>query len=410
VNPHAPPQPAADLLCDLAVALGEAGTPAHRLEEALQRCAAHLGVPASFFAMPTAVFASFGAEGSAGACDDPVRTRLVRIHSAETNLARLTDLDRLLVDIVEGRAGVAAARLRLDRIRATPPAYPRAVTLLCFGAVAVCAARFFGAGRHELAAAPLAGLIVGTLLIHGGRRTGRIAEFLAGLLAAAAAAAAAQWLPPCDARTVMLAGLIVLIPGLTLTLAVTELATRNLMSGTARLVGALTTFVLIGFGVAIGQRLMEKTLGAVEQVRSDALPEWTLPLSLALVPFPLAVLFRARMRDVPAIMGSAFTAYYGARLGAWALGPELGVCIAAMLVGLAANLFARITGRPAAVPLLPGILLLVPGSVGFESVRSFVAHDTVAGVATAFSMLLVAIAIVAGLLVANAWAPSRRML
>ena len=213
----------------------------------------------------------------------------------------------------------------------------------------------------------------------------------------------------------MLAGLIVLIPGLTLTLAVTELATRNLVAGTARLMGALATFVSIGFGVAVGQHLLHHVVPELSDVRTGSvsvasLPDWTLPFSLGIVAFPLAVLFRARACDVAAIMGSAFVAFYGARFGAWALGPETGVCIAAILVGVASNLYARVTGNPAAVPMLPGILLLVPGTLGFESVRSFVAKDALAGVATAFQMIFIAISIVAGLLIANASTPSRRPL
>ena len=46
------------------------------------------------------------------------------------------------------------------------------------------------------------------------------------------------------------AGLIVLVPGLPLTTALTELATRHLAAGPARLSGALVLFLSIGFGTA----------------------------------------------------------------------------------------------------------------------------------------------------------------
>ena len=45
------------------------------------------------------------------------------------------------------------------------------------------------------------------------------------------------------------------MPGLTLTAAMTELATRHLASGTARLSGAFITFLAIAFGVALGNRI-----------------------------------------------------------------------------------------------------------------------------------------------------------
>src|SRR5690606_30564729 len=51
-----------------------------------------------------------------------------------------------------------------------------------------------------------------------------------------------------------LAGLVVLLPGLTFTIGLTELSTRHLASGTARLAGALVTFLGLGFGVALGSK------------------------------------------------------------------------------------------------------------------------------------------------------------
>ena len=52
--------------------------------------------------------------------------------------------------------------------------------------------------------------------------------------------------------TATLGGLVVLLPGLTLTTALSELATRHLASGAARLSGAFITFLSIVFGVAFG--------------------------------------------------------------------------------------------------------------------------------------------------------------
>jgi len=61
------------------------------------------------------------------------------------------------------------------------------------------------------------------------------------------------------------------------------------------------------------------------------------------------------------------------------------------------------------VVLVPGLLLLVPGSVGFRAVTSLVERQAVAGIETAFSTALTAIALVAGLLVAGVIAPERRL-
>jgi uncharacterized membrane protein YjjB (DUF3815 family) len=82
-------------------------------------------------------------------------------------------------------------------------------------------------------------------------------------------------------------------------------------------------------------------------------------------------------------------------------GPELGAFAGAFAVALAANGYAAWQRLPAAVVLLPGLLLLVPGSVGFQSVTLFLANDPLAGLEAAFRMVLVAVALVAGVLAAN---------
>ena len=97
-------------------------------------------------------------------------------------------------------------------------------------------------------------------------------------------------------------------------------------------------------------------------------------------------------------------------MGARTLGLELGVFVGALVVGAASNLYARFLNRPATVILVPGILLLVPGSIGFRSLASLLDREVVLGVETAFRMVLMAVALVAGMLVSNVIAPPKRVL
>ena len=84
--------------------------------------------------------------------------------------------------------------------------------------------------------------------------------------------------------------------------------------------------------------------------------------------------------------------------------------LGALAVGLFANLVARHAKRPASLPLLPGIVLLVRGSLGFKSLLSMLEHNVLTGVETAFRMALIAVALVTGLLVAGAIVSPRRPL
>ena len=70
----------------------------------------------------------------------------------------------------------------------------------------------------------------------------------------------------------LLSALIVLVPGLRLVVSMNELATGNHVSGTARLVDTGMTFLSLGFGVALGQRLAAPLLARALLGRPLPLP------------------------------------------------------------------------------------------------------------------------------------------
>jgi uncharacterized membrane protein YjjB (DUF3815 family) len=208
---------------------------------------------------------------------------------------------------------------------------------------------------------------------------------------------------------VILAGLIVLIPGLSLTVAMKELATRNLISGSGRLAWAALVFLVIGFGVALGDRLARALATPPPMgIEPIPLPGWTLLLALPLVAASFTVLFRALPKDGIWILAAAAIALVGGKLGGSLLGPELGALLGAVLVGAGSNLFGRIANRPTAIVQLPGLVLLVPGSIGFRSIAALLEGEILFGIEAAFKMTLVAVALVTGLLVANVLVPPRQ--
>jgi uncharacterized membrane protein YjjB (DUF3815 family) len=60
-------------------------------------------------------------------------------------------------------------------------------------------------------------------------------------------------------------------------------------------------------------------------------------------------------------------------------GPQVTPAIAAFAVGIAGQAYGRITGNLSYVPLLSGVLLLVPGSVGVRGVLAFIGADPTQG-------------------------------
>lgn len=382
------------------------GTPAHRLEEALSACARRMGVRAQFFSTPTSFLAGFG-EGSAQ------RTNLLRVQPGRIELEKLVLFDRVLDDVEAGRATITAGLDRLETIARAKSRFAGAWLVTAYGVASAGAAVLFGGGVREVVLSLALGLSCGLLSLgtQKSSRLTRVFEATASFLAAFLVVAAAHHLAPVSDRIVTLAGLIVLLPGLSLTVAMNELATRHLVSGTARLMGALTVFLIIALGVASGRRLGELAFGAVPpDPVIAALPSWTMWPGIVASTFAFLVLFQARPRDFGWILVTGCLGFEAARSGAEHLGPELSAFAGALVVGVASNLFARRSRCPATVTLVPGILLLVPGSIGYQSLAFFIARDMLAGMETAFRTTLTAIALAGGVLFANVLLPPRRAL
>jgi uncharacterized membrane protein YjjP (DUF1212 family) len=395
-----------ELVLLLGKALHRYGVDARRLENTLIQVSEKLGLEAQFFSTPTSILAAFGPHARE-------RTSLVRVEPGDLDLEKLAQLHTIAAGIVDGTISPTDASARVKAVIDAKPRYKGFEMTACTGLAAGSAAIFFAGGPLEVLISLGIGMVVGVISTTSVRRDGlaRILEPLAATVASTLGVVAARFIPGVSAYVVTLAGIIALLPGLTITTAMTELATRHLASGTARLAGALVHLLGLGFGVALGTRLGTLFSSTEPTPHVDTLwPLWALGLAVLVAGLAFLVLVRARPADAPWVVLSAFVAFTGSRAGAESLGPELGAFLGALLVAAGSNLYARVFDRPASVPLVPGILLLVPGSIGFRSVFSMLERDVVPAVDAAFKMIAVAIALVAGLLVANAALPTRRTL
>jgi uncharacterized membrane protein YjjP (DUF1212 family) len=386
-------------------ALHSYGEASHRLEDMLGAMSDRLGLHgAQFFTQPTSIMASFG----------PVErqhTHMLRVEPGDVNLGRLAAVEDVSREVAQGRITPVEGTHRINAIADAPPPYGPFATTLAFAGISGATCQLLGGGGREIFAASLLGLGVRLFSLLAGRqpRLLRVFEPLAAFLTSAAAVALAHLVGPLSVLVATLAGLIVLLPGLTLTTALRELSSRQLASGTARLSGAFITFLGLGFGVALGNRLGAEAFGAPLLVNPVPLPGWASLAALLLSPIGAIIILRAAPHDALWIILGTILGAEAGRRGAAALGPELGAFAGGFVVALASNAYARWRRRPPAVVLVPAMLLLVPGSIGFLSLNALMERKALAGIETAFSMMLTAVALVAGLLIAGVIAPEPRL-
>ena len=396
------PDSRTEFLLALARALHVSGYPAHRLEAVLVAAAESLSVEAQFFSTPTSLFAAVGREAEQ-------RTHLLRVEPGNVHLERLDLLLGVAATVRAGKLSPAAGVERIRAIMGAPPRWRGLTWILAAAISSSCAARFLGGGVMEVFGAFVVGLGVAMLLQWSRRHPslGRILAPLAGFLAALIAGLLAARVAPTSVPVVLVGGLIALVPGFMLTVATTELSAGHLVSGTARMAGAVVQLLSMIIGLAVGLAMMTRLVGPFPPAFLIPLPAVTEVMAIFLAPITLAIVLQAAPGNFGWIVLIAVVGFAGGRLGAMTLGPELGLLVGALAASLLNNLLARIRPDHGASDLVPGLIMLVPGSVGFRSLTELLDRNVLSGVDLAFRTALMSSALSAGIILANALIPAR---
>ena len=403
-------------LVELARRLHQYGTSASRLEMAIAGAAQRLGLMADVWSSPTAIIISF-TDLTQGEDSLAQVTQVMRLSPGDVNLARLCEVDTIADRAIAGELDLREGFRRLRALGRPDTRRAQAEVVASYGlSAASVAALFLHSSWADLVVAGVIGLVIGLITVRSATRP-RLAvasEAISALVATTVAIVVSAFVVPLAIKSVVLASLIVLVPGMSLTTAVREISSQHLVSGMARMGGAVATLLKLTFGTVAASQVCA-AMGIV--ARNDALsplPGWTDYPALLVGAFGFAILFRAARRDWLVVMGAVFVGYLATRWGGAISGAipgaPFGVFLGGLLLGALANVYARYMHRPGAVIREPGIILLVPGSVGFQSVSYLFERDTSLGMDSGILLITLLISLVAGLLFGDLLISPRRSL
>jgi uncharacterized membrane protein YjjP (DUF1212 family) len=395
---------------ELASRLHTYGTTAQRLESAIVAVARRLGLRCNPWSNPTGMILSFADAHADSRLADT--TQVIRLDPGETDLRKLCAADAIAEDVLAGRTDLVAGSAALAALDRKPGRRARVLEAISYGLAAASVAGLLRSGWADMLAAAAIGTLIGLLhvLVSGRPRLQEAEDALSAMLATVLVAAIAAFVWPLGTRTVLVASIIVLMPGLTLTNAVAELTSQHLVSGSARFAGAMTTLLKLTFGAIAAAQLVKLFGWHLHEATLVPSPAWVEFLALGIGSYAFAVLFRADRRDYPLVMASVWLGYGVTRLTGQALGNDAGVFFGSLAVTAASNVYARWSNRPGALVRVPGIILLVPGSVGFRSLSFVLERDVMLGIHTGITVLIVLVALVAGVLFGNLLIPARQNL
>ena len=390
--------------------LHAAGVPSHQFERMMTELSDKLGFDCEVLSSPTAVFLSFHFQDDE---DDqrPVPMQLLRMYPAAINLGNTAELYGLGNDLLDGQVDIAQANADLRNWQ-PEQLYPLWLQIICWGLTGGGVAVMLTASWVGIAVAAVTGAILGVLVTQAGDvlREGGL-ESIAALLSTFVVFALNRMIPGIDVFVVIMSSLIILIPGLGLTIAVTELSTDHLASGSARFAGAMVTLLKLSLGVLIGTVIVHwfgwsANYGSMVNLSSP--PDWFRWPALIASAFSFAVLFSARKKDIHIAMTAAIISYIVSRAGVAAGGLEFGVLLASMTVAILANLYGRFFKQAGALLRVPGVILLVPGTIGYHGATALFLDGGANITDTTLLALRLLISLVGGLLFGNTLVPPRR--
>jgi len=198
----------------------------------------------------------------------------------------------------------------------------------------------------------------------------------------------------------LLPALAYFLPGATLTTGMFELAYGEIISGASRVIYGTAILFLILFGVLIGIQITgipPQSLLVANSV--NGLGWWAPYLGVLVFAAGMYLFMSIRNKDMPWVILILYIAFFGQQIGNHFVGGFFGAFSGSLLMAISGTIIERRDHKtPSFVSILPAFWILVPGSLGFISLATFVTQNYFAAVTDATLVAMTIVAISLGLL------------
>jgi uncharacterized membrane protein YjjP (DUF1212 family) len=373
------------------------GSTATRLESFLAGLSKKLGYPGVFRSTPSDIVFALR-EGP----ESPQRVEIIAMQAPGVDLDKLARVGDLLNELETGTLSLADASTRLDAIDLVPPPWGRFASMLGYALVGLGLAPLLGGGWSDTLVAALFSVLVYGLVLLSGRLGAAATEWLpfsSAFVVGVLASVVKLWVPELNLVLVILSAIAIILPGYTISLGAGELVAQRVVSGTTNLMSGLICLVKQIAGGALGVVAVSSVVSwAASGPATPVDPVWA-QLLFPLLLVGLSLAFQTSRRDLPWAVLVSGIAYLGVMAGSSILDPNLGNLVGTIVAVVVANLWARQTGRPTSIVLIPAIVMLVSGTIGFRGLASMAEGELLLGAQQFFQMFVVALTIVIGVFV-----------
>ncbi|KAG0048883.1 hypothetical protein BGZ83_006214 [Gryganskiella cystojenkinii] len=389
-----------DFILRLAKSMIKYGAPSHRLEDAIDVSARTLELNVQCVYLPNVMIVAFTD---------------YETHTSETHLLKMpAGLDMYKCALVHqvhkmvthSSMPVEEAIMKLEAIHTEKDANSRWLTVLAYAVASFCTAPMFFKGSWiDAGVSFVIGAAVGLLVWLSEKvpSYAHICEITMSVVVAFVAEALRHH-NICQSA-VKMAGIVIILPGYTITCSILELSSRHIISGSVRLFYAVVFSLLLGYGMTIGASIWhlfdhsgDDNNFSSECSSAPLDPLWNI-MFVPLFAISLNIWIKAHPRQwflatvlsiVGYVVSYASSTYAGAKT-------EVSSALAAFAIGLLGNVYQRMTHQLTFQAVVCAVFFLVPGSMGLKGAMAWFTEDMTGGVNFALQMVITAIAISVGL-------------
>jgi uncharacterized membrane protein YjjP (DUF1212 family) len=388
--------------CRFVIELGKMahgyGPQTQRLESYLSRITKALGYEGIFLSTPSYVSFSFRRKDELWH-----RSHIVPMPGTGFNLAKLAKVGELVASVEAGNVTIEEATAALAEIDTMTPPFRKAMVALGYVLCGTGFAGFLQGSWWDIILSALLSIVVFLVVTRTERSSERLAQwvpFLCALIIGILSELLHSALPGTQPYLVTLSAIIYLIPGFSVSMGVIELMTKHVVSGLTNLMNGLICLVLLFAGAWVGISLVEALVPvqATQGVPVGHGITWLFAMMLA---SGLCIVFQTPLRDLAWALAGCAIAYAGIVAGGALFANNLGNLLGTAGAILFANIWSDRTNRPASIVMIPAVVFLVSGSIGFRGLVAMSYGNTALGLQQFFHMFVVASTIALGLVVGN---------
>ncbi|MCA6078962.1 threonine/serine exporter family protein [Fulvivirga sedimenti] len=373
------------------------GSTSGRLEVFLTSLAKGFGYQGEFKSTPVEI--RFGLRETP---DSQQRVEVMATPPPDFDLDKLARLGDVLKEIKAGTLSVNDADHRIDAIDQIPPPWGKFASMLGYVFTGVGLAPLLGAGWTDTLFVAVFSIIVYGIVLLSARLGDTAMKWMpltTALVTGFLATMVKHWVPDLNLVLVILSAIAVILPGYSISLGAGELVTKHVASGLYNLKAGLITLIKQITGAIIGG-----TLATALVTLTTAEPQAPVDQKWMILYFPLllvglALAFQVSRRDLPWSVLISGIAFLAVMAGSSIMNANLGNLLGTIAAVIIANFWGRKTGRPVSIVLIPAIVMLVSGTIGFRGLASMASGDMVMGVNQFIQMFIVALTVLAGVFI-----------